>query len=344
MRRVTIKDIARIAGVSSSTVSRALSGSTELSESTRSRILQICREEGYRVNALARSLICSKTNVLGLIVPEVTNPFYSELSLGVETHARSLGYNVMLCNSLNDPKITEELFGFLLSHQVDGIILASSRNDSIHWMQQYSAALPAVLLGTATAENGAEVNSVSVDNQAGGRLAAEYLLSLGHRDILYLGYRPSSLTHRLRFSGFAEALQRAGVQPIVVENPADASSITHGYELSRQLFAKPIHYTAIFAATDSLALGVMQAADECHIAIPDDISLLGFDNIIYSSLPKITLSTVDQRKPLLAQAAVNLLTNIIDSSERDEFTHRLIRPTLITRSSCRETGNASKTQ
>ncbi|MBD9068820.1 MAG: LacI family transcriptional regulator, partial [Butyricicoccus sp.] len=136
MRHVTIKDIARIAGVSTSTVSRALSGSKELSEATRERIVKICNEQGYRVNALARSLIRSRTNVIGLIVPEVTNPFYAEISLGIETHARELGYNVMLCNSQQDTKTTEDLFGFLISHQVDGIILANSHSDAPRWLQQ----------------------------------------------------------------------------------------------------------------------------------------------------------------------------------------------------------------
>ena len=138
-QHITIKDIARIAGVSTSTVSRALSNSPELSEQTRQRILEICRREGYRVNALARSLICNKTNVIGLIVPEVTNPFYAELSLGIETHARSLGYNVILCNGQNDTKVTEELFGFLISHQVDGIILASSQQDAGTMIQKFAA-------------------------------------------------------------------------------------------------------------------------------------------------------------------------------------------------------------
>ena len=121
MRHVTIKDIARIAGVSTSTVSRALSGSKELSEATRERIVKICNEQGYRVNALARSLIRSRTNVIGLIVPEVTNPFYAEVSLGIETHARQLGYNVMLCNSQQDTKTTEELLGFFPGPQVAGL-------------------------------------------------------------------------------------------------------------------------------------------------------------------------------------------------------------------------------
>ena len=148
MRHVTIKDIARIAGVSTSTVSRALSGSKELSEATRERIVKICNEQGYRVNALARSLIRSRTNVIGLIVPEVTNPFYAEISLGIETHARELGYNVMLCNSQQDTKTTEDLFGFLISHQVDGIILANSHSDAPRWLQQFAPHLPTVLLGT----------------------------------------------------------------------------------------------------------------------------------------------------------------------------------------------------
>lgn len=334
MRHVTIKDIARIAGVSTSTVSRALSGSKELSEATRERIVKICNEQGYRVNALARSLIRSRTNVIGLIVPEVTNPFYAEVSLGIETHARQLGYNVMLCNSQQDTKTTEELFGFLTSHQVDGIILANSNSDAPRWIQQFAPHLPTVLLGTPASLSGDEVNSVCVDNLAGGRLAAEYLLSLGHRSIAYLGHRSGSLTHQLRLRGFMEVLGKEGLTPTVIENTADSSSIGAGYELSRKLFNEGCPHTAIFAATDSLALGAMQAADEFGISIPDDLSLLGFDNIIYSSLPKITLSTIDQRKSLLAEAAVDILTQIIESDERDEFTHRMIRPALIRRSSC----------
>ena len=323
-QHITIKDIARIAGVSTSTVSRALSNSLELSEQTRQRILEICRREGYRVNALARSLICNKTNVIGLIVPEVTNPFYAELSLGIETHARSLGYNVILCNGQNDAKVTEELFGFLISHQVDGIILASSQQGAGTMIQNFAPRLPAVLLGTPALVSGDEVNSVCIDNLAGGR-----------RDIVYLGNRPNSLTHQLRLRGFTEMLEKAGITPQVIDNPHGCSSIDIGCALSRKLFANGCSATAIFASTDSMALGVLQAADEYGISIPEDISLLGFDNIIYSALPKIELSTIDQRKQLLAEATVDLLTRIIDSDAQDEFTHRMIRPTLVSRSSCR---------
>ena len=130
-------------------------------------------------------------------------------------------------------------------------------------------------------------------------------------------------------------MEKAGITPQVIDNPHGCSSIDIGYELSRELFANGCSATAIFASTDSMALGVLQAADEYGISVPEDNSLLGFDNIIYSALPKIELSTIDQRKQLLAEATVDLLTRIIDSDEQDEFTHRMIRPTLVSRSSCR---------
>ena len=202
-------------------------------------------------------------------------------------------------------------------------------------IQKLAPRLPAVLLGTPALVSGDEVNSVCIDNLAGGRLAAEHLLELGHRDIVYLGNRPNSLTHQLRLRGFTEMMGKAGITPQVIDNPHGCSSIDIGYALSRELFANGCSATAIFASTDSMALGVLQAADEYGISIPEDISLLGFDNIIYSALPKIELSTIDQRKQLLAEAAVDLLTRIIDSDEQDEFTHRMIRPTLVSRSSCR---------
>lgn len=342
MRRVTIKDIAQIAGVSYSTVSRALSGSPEISEETRTHVLEICKREGYRANVLARSLISNKTNVLGLIVPDVTNPFYSEVALEIELYARKLGYHVMLCNSLQDDSVTETLFEFLLGHQVDGIILASSRSEAVQWVQKYTKIVPTVLLGACEPnDTGSEINSVSIDNRVGGRLAAEYLLSLGHKKILYLGERAGSVTHRLRFQGFSSVIENAGLSLRVVENTSDSSSIERGYELSQPLFAKGLQETAIFAATDSLALGVLQAADEYGMSAPEDFSLLGFDNIIYSALPKITFSTIDQQKSLLAESSVNLIRSIIDSPRRDEYTHRLIRPTLVARKSCKKLETSS---
>ena len=335
MKRVTIKDIARIAGVSYATISRALSGSREVSEQTRTRILEICKQEGYRTNALARSLSCNKTNVIGLVVPDITNPFYAELALEIETSARRLHYNVMLCNSVHYEDNIGELMDFLISHQVDGIILASSHNEARACLHEYRQVIPSVLVGASVSDNDDFcVNAVSVDNRAGGRMAAEYLIGLGHQDIVYLGFRPASITHQLRFSGFQRAMQQRSLTPTVLENHESSSSLQIGYQLGKQLFAQGTSSTAIFAATDSLALGVIQAADEFNLRIPEDISLLGFDNISYAALPKITLPTIDQRKPVLAETAVKHLVSVIEHPDDDGYAHHMIRPALVERRSC----------
>ena len=199
---------------------------TELSESTRSRIQQICREEGYRVNALARSLICSKTNVLGLIVPEVTNPLLSELSLGVETHARSLDYNVMLCNSLNDPKNNRG--AVRLPAEPSG-----GRHHPCQLAQRFdpldaavSAALPAVLLGTATRRE-RRGDQLGQRGQSGRRrLAAEIPAFAGPPRHPVSGIPPLQPHAPAAFFRICRSAPARRGQPIVVENPADASSIT----------------------------------------------------------------------------------------------------------------------
>lgn len=337
MRRVTIKDIARIAGVSYATVSRALSGSPEISEETRTRIVEICRREGYRANTLARSLICNKTDVIGLIIPEVTNPYYAEIAFEIERSARERGYNVMLCNSGYEDAHIDELFDFLVGHQVDGIILANSCNEACDLAVRYLRTIPTVLLSDAVAGGTSEADrlgTVSIDNRAGGRIGTGYLQRLGHTDILYAGVRTGSITHQLRAQGYRDAMTHAGLHPRIAENPGGSSSIEHGYTLGKQLFAQKREYTAIFAATDTLALGLMQAAEEYNVSIPDELSLLGFGNISYSALPRITLSTIDQRKALLSDTAVQFLLEMIDHPEQPEYRKCLIPPTLIERHSC----------
>ena len=192
-----------------------------------------------------------------------------------------------------------------------------------------------MLVGASVSDNDDFcVNAVSVDNRAGGRMAAEYLIGLGHQDIVYLGFRPASITHQLRFSGFQRAMQQRSLTPTVLENHESSSSLQIGYQLGKQLFAQGTSSTAIFAATDSLALGVIQAADEFNLRIPEDISLLGFDNISYAALPKITLTTIDQRKPVLAETAVKHLVSVIEHPDNDGYAHHMIRPALVERRSC----------
>ena len=332
MKNVTIKDVAKAAGVSYSTVSRALSGSPEISVDTRERILQVCKEMNYTANTVARAMVMKSTKLLGLILTGVNNPFMSDLAYHIDRQARARGYNIILCNSSRDLEQEKELFELMIGRQVDGIILVPSGPESYEKLRPYLSRLPTVFVG----ENLREVpeSYVSVDNYRGAYMGVEYLYGLGHRDILYFGRRRGSTTHQLRSEGYAAACQDLGLTPQYCNNTFPLTSIKYGYQLAKQLFAQERNFSAIFAATDTNALGVIQAAEESGICIPEDISLLGFDNIRYSSLPRIHLTTIEQPMKMLASVAVDSLLDKIQS-ELAGYTHRILTPTLIERSTCR---------
>lgn len=331
MKNVTIKDVAKAAGVSYSTVSRALTGSPEISEETRSRIIQICKEMNYTVNTVARSMVKKSTKLLGLIIPSVNNPFMSELAYHVDRQARARGYNIILCNSSRDPEQERELFELMIGRQVDGILLSPAGMESYEKLYPYLSRIPTVFIG----ENLREMpeSYVSVDNFRGAQMGVEYLYKLGHREILYFGRRRGSMTHQLRAEGYAAACEHYGLTPHYCNNSFSSSSIKYGYQLAKQLFSQELRYTAIFAATDTNALGIMQAAEEVNLRIPGDLSLLGFDNIRDGSLPRIGLSTIEQPKKMLASVAVETLLDKIQN-DRDGYSHRILSPALVERSSC----------
>ncbi|MGM9669821.1 MAG: LacI family DNA-binding transcriptional regulator [Faecousia sp.] len=331
MKNVTIKDVAKAAGVSYSTVSRALSGSPEISVDTRERILQVCKEMNYTANTVARSMVMHSTKLLGLILTSVNNPFMSELAYHIDRQARARGYNIILCNSSRDLDQERELFELMVGRQVDGVILFPSGPESYAALQPHLSRIPTVFIG----ENLRDIpeSYVSTDNFRGAYMGVEYLYRLGHKDILYFGRRRGSTTHHLRADGYAAACADLGLTPQYCNNMFSTTSIKYGYQLAKQLFAQEVTYSAIFAATDTNALGIMQAAEECGIRIPEDISLLGFDNIHDSGLPRINLSTIDQPKKMLASVAVDSLLDKIDN-ELSGYSHRILMPTLVERSSC----------
>lgn len=337
MKRMTIKDIARLAGVSVSTVSRALNNAPEINGETRTRILDICRREGYRANLLARSLISSRTGVIGVIQPDIADPYHASLAFHIETYARQMDYQVMLCLGRPDDREIGGLFDFLISQQVEGVILTSADNSALPLLRRYRSVLPAVLLGASIPEESVpRLDSVSIDNYTGGRLAAEYLHRLGHRRVVYLGFREGNLAHALRHRGFLSAASELGVEVETVRNYGRASSMESGYEMARKLFAGPFPQTAIFAPSDLTALGAMQAADEAGIGIPERLSLVGFDNIDSAALPKIRLTTVSQRPEALARSCVRLLAERIENNDGMEFACRRLTPVLMERDTAKK--------
>lgn len=332
MGKVTIKDIAKVANVSYTTVSRALSGDPEISEQTRSRIMKISSEMGYTTNYIARSMVKKKTELIGLVLPSIDNPFMSELAYYTEITARRFGYNLMLCNSYPDLNQEQTAMKLLVGHQADSVLIIPQRPESCETLKQFTTLVPTVFLSENLREQ--DGSYVSVDNRLGAVLGTEYLYSLGHRNILYFGKRKGSTTHQLRAEGYIEACTKLGITPDIISFDARSSSVELGVEMARKCLKEKKDFTAVFASTDTNAVGLMQAARELNIHIPDDISLIGFDNIRISSLPQIDLTTVAQPKEEMAVTAVTMLLDMITNGKKTN-THKIIPPELIERSSCR---------
>lgn len=328
-QRVTIKDIAARAGVSYGTVSRALSDSPEIGKATKQRIRDLCKEMGYTPNLVARSLVTRHTKVIGLLVPDVSNPFFSEIAREIEITARAHGYQLLVCSSMRSAELEYTAAERMLRQQVDGLIISACTQESMERLQGVCGTLPVVYLGD---NHASKCCYVAGDNVHGGYIGGQYLTLLGHRRIAFLGGRANSATNCTRVEGFYKAMREAGAQPVVMECPSNLDHTVRYDVLARQFFAGKPDVTAVFAYSDRFALGVMQAADEQGVRIPEDLSLLGYDNTSYAALPCINLTTISHHKRRLGrQATMRLLARI--GGDLGEY-HDVQEPTLIVRGTC----------
>ena len=289
----TIKDVAAHAGVSYSTVSHVLNGTRPVSEEARDRVLQAVQLLGYLPSAVARSLKTSETHILGVLVPNITNPFFAELTRGIEDRCHQAGYSVFLCNSDDDTKRQALYHKTLLERRVDGLLLASTGGvDSVpHGWASYG--VPCVIVDRPVP--GLKADWVRVDNEAGARIAVEHLLALGHRAIGCIGGPSDVDVSRARAQGWYQALKAARVKAHenwLVEGDFTCES---GYVAARTLLAHRAangNMTAIFASNDLMAMGALRAAAECGISVPKQMSVIGFDGIELGGYVHPGLSTV----------------------------------------------------
>lgn len=326
----TIRQVAIRAGVSSTTVSHVLNKTRFVSEETRRRVLEACSELGYQPNALARSLRRGETRTLGLILPDSANPFFAEIGRAIEEAAFDENYSVILCNTEGDAAVEELYISVLVQKQVDGIIFVSSGEKTAAFQALLNGDIPAVLVDRDMPE--LEVDAVLVDNQQGGVLAARHLLDLGHRRIACIS-GPSHLTpSALRYIGFLETIQEAGIllEPELVLN-GDFHP-TSGYRATLELLKRPEPPTAIFVCNDLMAIGVLNAAEELGCRVPVDLAVVGFDDIELASFTVPPLTTLAQPKKEIGQKAIDLLVGRIH--DRDLPVQRTLLPmTLIIRKS-----------
>ncbi len=331
----TIKDVAARAGVSFTTVSHVLNGTRRVSEESRWRVERAVAELGYVPSALARSLKTSETHVLGVLVPNITNPFFAELMRGVEDAARGQGYSVFLCNCDDDPARQLGYVQRLLARRVDGLLLANSAAEA----STVSGALkqtpvPTVVVDRAVA--GLDADLVRVDNTGGARLATEHLLGLGHRRIACLAGPLAFEVSRARVAGWREALAAAGITPApgwLVEGPY---SPAQGHAATLGLLADHPEITAICAGNDLLGIGALRAAAERGVAVPRQLSVIGFDGIELGGFVHPGLSSVGEDiRAIGERAAAVLIERIRRSASRQPSPLRelVVTPALILRES-----------
>ncbi len=325
----TIYDIARALGVSQTTVANALKGKSNISEATRQRIVEYAEEIGYRPNVLAQGLAKRKTFNFGFILPTITNPFYSEIAEEMERVALQHSYQVSLCNTHGDAELGLHHLERLLSRWVDGIIVMGLSMDLAGLTEQYKKGLPIVLCNWQENEQPTDIPHVSIDFRLAGQLAAQHLLELGHQRLAIIADRPRQ---NLRVEGFRARLQEAGIslEPDMIQQ--GDSGLASGYDATKRLLELDQPPTAIFAANDWMAIGAIDAAHNAGLQVPQDISVLGLDNVVISAHIHPPLSTIAIPKQQLARTTTDMLLQLIDKNEQREQI-ALIPPLLLPRQS-----------
>lgn len=290
-RKLTIEDVAHAAGVSRQTVSRAINNKGEISPATKKRVLQAVKDLGYRPNRLAQGMVTQRTRTVGLIIPDILNPFFPEVARGVQDIAREHEYNVFLCNTDDDPEVEKKIFHSLVAQGVDGIIdlgCALTDNDLITFADTYH---PIVM--TNRFINHANINLLIVDNSHGAALAARHFIENQHVAVgMITNERINSFSQVRRVQGFRDTLAAHGLPHDDGIMQVAPPTIAGGYRATQQLLTRQPHFTGIFAYNDLMALGAIRACHDMGLGIPEDISIIGFDDIHLASIASPSLTSV----------------------------------------------------
>lgn len=331
----TILDVAKLAKVSKSTVSNVIRGATGIAPATKENVFKAIDRLGYRPNLLARQMVQQRTNVLGVVIGDLANPFYAEMAKHIERHASAAGYGVMFCDTQIDE--LRELAGLrsLLDYRVAGLVFLAYAGDSDSEALVKNSRTPSVFV-TCMADWG---DVVSADDEKGGRLATQHLLDLGHKRIAYIA-DPSieDAADQARAVGYRACMAASGL--------ADAIYHWQGAE-GRTLRELPIanllsgdkRVTALFSANDLGAIEILDCADQLGIEVPRDLSIVGYDDIMLAGLRRINLTTVRQPMETLARVAIETLKSRIAGELPSALVRQTVDCSLIVRGSTARPSN-----
>jgi len=332
--RVSIKDIAEVASVSHSTVSRALSDSPLVKAETKARIQRLAHEMGYTPDAIARSLVTRHTRTVGIVVTTITDPFVAEVVQGVEDTAQQNNYSVILASSASEPERELAAVEMLRAKRVDGVIVTSSRVGALYLEHLEHFGVPVVLVNNHNKQSGRYTFSVSVDNQHGGHLATAHLIQRGHRRIGYVSGPADHSDDAERLAGYCLALDESGItfDPALVVH--GNGRLDGGERALRTLVRLAEPPTAVFCYNDMTAIGLISAARQTGLSVPEDLAVVGFDDIPLAAHVYPPLTTVAQHQRDMGRQAMNMALALMAADDSTmPFSDVVVKGRLIVRAS-----------
>ncbi len=328
--RPTIYDVARLAGVSTATVSRALNGTGQIAPATRTAIAAAVEQLGYSPNPIARSLVTNTTQTIALLLPDITNPFYAELVRGIQQSALSRGHMMLLCTTEGDPEREEEYLNLLQAKRVDGALVDGLVLPPDRIARFVRDGFPIVCLDRDI--DSSSIPLVQVDNRLGGRLATEHLLALGHTRIAHVSGAQALGISEERIAGYRDALAAAGVDADPRLLADGGFTEEGGYEATRGLLGSGVAFTAVFAGNDLSAIGAVNAIAGGGLRVPDDVSVVGFDDLQLAAFTSPPLTTIRQPAVEIARLATEILMDLTHGNPVAEMRH-VLQPELVVRAS-----------
>ena len=329
----TLHEVARRAGVSAMTVSRVVNGRGRVDSETRQRVEAAIQALDYVPNRIARGLISQKTQTIGIIVPDIVNPFFAPVVRGAESAARKAGYRVLLCNSEGDLRLEREYIEDLVAHRVEGLLLAPASDRSrSNILSLLRGGFPLVLIDRALPD--ADCDLIVSDNAQGARRLIEHLIAIGHREIAHVSDAEDTSTGRERLRGYREALEAAGIpfQPeLVIRTTVDRIG---GYRAAQEILARDPLPTAIFAVNNMTAVGTMEALRERGLSVPKDMGLVCFDDVEHLAVLSPILTVIDQPAETFGSLGVQLLLERMTGKANSRPRRIILQTDLIVRQSC----------
>jgi LacI family sucrose operon transcriptional repressor len=321
----TIKDVAEKAGVTVTTVSRVLNNRGYISERTRQKVQLAMAELNYQPNEIARSLTRKRSMMLGMIIPTIAHPFFSEMANEIEQYASSFGYKLLVCNSRMEQTKEKEYIDMLKSNRVDGVIMGSHTLEVEEYLNLNK---PIVTFDRKIAD----IPYVSSDNYQGGKLAAELLIRKGCRSVAHIsGDLSLDLLSNKRTEAFRDTLRAHNIEPVIIQLGADSFDRSSYNAILSSLFDNHKHLDGIFASSDIIAMNIIKLATARGISIPDDLKLIGYDDISFAELSNPALTTIRQPIKEMSRLAVELLLKQINGEPVDK--EHTLPVTLVERSS-----------